>query len=126
MQNGTATGPIAGWVIALLGARTLIGKPRGDNELVQELDPVFELQIAQTPKGMMHVAAPVMMLASVQNLIIDMLTPMIHIDTLNAMERKSLEQAVRIADEMRNNLRASQIGLVMAGPGAKLPPIRGM
>lgn len=124
--NGTDMGPLAGWVLVLLGARTLIGRPvyspglkfSGGLETadrVTGLSPVYNLECGLTKEGPAYRALPLLFLSSVTSVHVSDGACTLEISTLSRLERKTLESAVLQADDLVRQLRAQDSGLVVPG-----------
>ena len=106
MQNGSDTGPLAGWAIVQANGLTLIGRMKLDGA---RLSPVFELkpQMAMGQQGMQiaHVALPVWLLG-VEELEIPQGAIIESIGSFTREQRVRLhhacEQATQLPEQMRN------------------------
>jgi hypothetical protein len=125
LVNGAAKPePLDGWVIVLLGARTLIGKEAGPY-----LEPVYELQAQVVQQGqsmgMVHIVMPVLLLSSVRRVDVSTCAEItIPVASLSSNERRSLAAAVARCEDMLRGMRASDAGIALAPAGVKLSPLR--
>jgi hypothetical protein len=100
---------LTGWVIALLGSRSLIGKPE-ITAAGLSLSPVYELtvQTVSSPKGPLsrRIVRPVLFLASVTDLEMPENITIIAIDKLAKNEQADLAMEVTVAEDMAKSLRS--------------------
>lgn len=114
--------PQAPWVIAIIHGLTVVGQQRPGNG-TPYLEPVYQLQrgLMKTPQGgvVMCAAAPVCMLTW-KRMILPADAPTQLVAELPKLERDDIEQAIRSAEGMAEEMRAHNSGLVVA----KAPPIQ--
>ena len=123
------------WVIAMVGGRCFIG-PRVGGKFTADnpgatrmkLSPVYELSrgLIQGPQGQLAIqnaVMPVLMLSGVDSLDLpEAGTAIIPFSVLSDGEREAMAGGVKSAESMRSQMRAAESGIVVAGPGVKLPP----
>lgn len=113
-MSTNGAGDLAGWVIALIGGSTFIGR----EVTPYALAPVYALNvnIRATDKGVVvnYVATPVLMLASLAELELPQSAVIIGCERLTHAERKRLHSAVRTAEENVQHMRAADAGLLLA------------
>jgi len=127
-QNGKDDG----WVIALVGGRTLVGvlglPTTGPG--VGNLSPVYELQAhaqqemtmgprGPVPTGRTNIgqsAAPVLLLASFDSLELPSGIAIKRLRELSAHDRNAVMTAVKAAEKLANDLRLASTGLAAPGP----------
>jgi hypothetical protein len=106
-------GPLAGWVIAILGSRSIIGKVgRGSGALCPVYDLVTELHPQQGPA---YMAFPLLFLSSLRSVTLPPDAITIPVESLSHAERGMLARVVAQAEEMTGKLRAVESGIVPAG-----------
>jgi|HubBroStandDraft_1064217.scaffolds.fasta_scaffold20972_4 hypothetical protein len=138
-SNGVALGPLAGWVIACVHGKDLIGKPHysvGNPDKIISLSPVFELQVklevmqvmdsrtrqpARDPNGNPLVqqrtnysGVPVLLLASLTETMLPEGALVIGIDVLSLDDKKRMAHCVAMAEEMAKNMRAADANIQIA------------
>jgi hypothetical protein len=103
--------PLAGWVIVLLGARNLLGRPA-----MTKLSPVYEMRTIVDPRvGIVRQVVPLLFYP-----IADLEfrgaadAPRIAVDDLPLREAETLEKAVKECDKALEELLAAQTGIVVA------------
>lgn len=116
------------WVIVLAAGRTFIGQPCG--AYVPEtinLEPVYEMgtQLVSGPQGaaIVRSGSPVLLLGIKALAIPRAGAIVIEVATLSREEQGAVRKCVESAEAMANAIRASAAGVVLAGPGSKLPPL---
>lgn len=135
--NGIANrSAIAGWVVALLPGRAVIGCPiralpeRGH---IASLSPVFGFDggLVQVPGpgGRTGVACsvqvtPLLGLVSLDSIDIPPGTPLVALDLLHERELAGVAAQVAQCREMLVHMRAGLSGIQLATAGVKLPPMR--
>ena len=118
MTNGADKGPLAGWALVLLGARTLIGKIERA-ESGPRLFPVYELQVQLDPRaGPAYMAYPVMFLSGLRYVVLPGGAIVVPMGDLSHAERAMLARVVAQAEEMVGKLRAVETGIVPVGKGS--------
>ena len=91
------------WVIVLLGARSLLGKPESVNDADRlRLSPIYELAVQSivTPKGPASTLTvrPILLLASLQSLEVPGDSIMVPVATLSPGDQTELEAKVDAAE----------------------------
>jgi hypothetical protein len=114
---------------SFIGLRERSGAPNG-SPMPLRLSPVYELarQIMQGPGGQVAIAntvMPVLLLGGVTRIDFPDDAIVIPFEMLSKGERDVMMQGVESAEKMRSQMRAAESGIVMAGPGVKLPPPAG-
>lgn len=128
-DNG-AGGKLSGWVIAICGGRAFIGC-HVERHVGGALFPVFDLQagvaLQQGPQGPVLsrpcMAAPVLGLASVLQIVYPKDAIIIPLEELSAADRAALSQAVDMGTQIQQQMRAAESGVLIAPAGTKLPPL---
>lgn len=128
---------MAGWWIAILGARTLIGRSfatvtRSDTMRPTMLGPVYDLQsgvqMIKQPNGSVGiarpcVAMPLLGLLSIESVEIPESAIVLACSQRSLEDRKMLSGAITIAEEICTSLRAESSGIVIAPPGMRMPKV---
>ena len=129
MNNGH--GSLTGWTIAFAGGMTFIGKlvefetiGASAKPCPRRLSPVYQLnvnvqQVAKDKVRIVFSAQPALLLPSFDSLDVDgaVLKP---VGELGDRDRKELQEAVAIGEQMVLQMRASQSGLSLVGADATL------
>lgn len=120
MSTANGQGPLAGWVLVLLGARTLIGRrgAEGRATMPQSLSPVFELHVSLDPQvGPAYSAVPVCFLTGLRSISLPGDACVVPCEELSARERDGLARVIAAAEELTGKLRAVESGIVPVGKG---------
>lgn len=122
MKNGTGAPQLDGldgFVIALLGARNILGRPMGSpSPRVLRLATPYEfaVDLRDQPGGgktRMFAAFPLLLLADVDHLDVPADTPMIPLASCHPEERKWIARARHEAAQMKAGLKQLNSGLVL-------------
>jgi hypothetical protein len=103
-----------GWVVVLLGARTLVGKRNGDL-----LSPCYELHINMQRQGnevgLSRSLTPIL-LWDVRAVHIDVTQhAFVHVTDLHPTEQKEIARMIAGAEQIAQNIRMANTGLVLPG-----------
>lgn len=120
IENGH--GPLAGWAIAAVMGRTLIGKLHDEEN---KLSPVLELDagLVLQQQGAIKVCFAKPLLGMViEELYLPHGVHILRVERLKSFDRDALAKAVAQGMDILEKLRAANTGIMLAPSGVKLPP----
>lgn len=135
-MNGSSEGQLSRWVIVLTAGKVLLGKrDEGSGSLNfgdawTQLSPVYELTCAvgPGPRGEIMVArqvTPLLTFSSVSKVSVPVLSSVfVSCSELSKKEQLALVQGIAQAEQLIRAMRADESGIVLAGPGVKLPEVK--
>jgi len=118
-QTREIDAPGAGYALAFIAGITLVGKLSDDGN---EMSPVFELKAGLVRMqgggpGLVHTAAPLLMLPSLDSFNLPLGTPIVPLVALSVDDQRAVMRAVEEGGKMADGIRMSQAGIVPAAAG---------